>query len=193
VTRRWLLLFFSWLATAAAHRRVPATNHQPPTTDLMSFYTEVIQKDPRFHWSQECRDLALLEPVTRAAVKSIIRDAFAMGIDLIATETYRSSERQQLLFAQRATTLRTVGCHHYGLACDFCKIIGGKASWAGDWSFLGRLAEKYGMIGGIDWGLPGVKHDFVDPDHIQRCTIAQEDGLFAGTFYPSDPSDSVNV
>jgi hypothetical protein len=30
-------------------------------------------------------------------------------------ETYRSQERQQVLFEQGATQLRTVGVHHHGL------------------------------------------------------------------------------
>jgi hypothetical protein len=151
----------------------------------MNFYTDVIQRDPRFHSPAECRDVALLEPVTRAAVAALIQDAWALlGVFLVVTESYRSVERQQSLFAKHATELRTVGVHHYGLAVDFCKLIDNKPSWAGDWSFLGRLAVKHGMIGGIDWGLPGVAHSWVDPDHVQRCTIAQQNALFAGTWYP---------
>lgn len=151
---------------------------------MANFYTDVIQNDPRFHSPTSCRDTNLLEPGTRAAVAAIIRDAAIMGIKLIVTETYRSTERQQMLYAQGATQLRTVGVHHYGLAADFCKVINGAASWAGDWSFLRDLAVKHGMISGLDWGVPGVEHSFVDPDHIQRCTIDQQPGLFAGTWYP---------
>lgn len=150
----------------------------------MSFYTDVIQPDPRFHTLDAVRDTALLEPATKAAVEAIIAGAAALGIALIVTETYRSQERQQALYAKGATQLREVGVHHYGLAADFCKIIDGAASWAGDWAFLGRLAEPYGLIWGGDWGQPTVAHSFRDFDHVQRCTLAEQPDLFAGTWYP---------
>lgn len=152
----------------------------------MNFYSDVLQKDPRFHSTEPCRDLALLEPQTRQAVQNILSDAKVKGIELLVTETYRSQERQLVLFNQGATELKTVGVHHYGLAADFCKIIDGKASWAGDWSFLRDLAEKHGLISGLDWGVPGVRHSFVDPDHVQRCSVAQQEMLFAGTWYPTE-------
>ena len=149
-----------------------------------NFYTDIIQNDPRFHSTQSIRDPNLLEPVTRAAVAAIIADAEAMGIRLIVTETYRSADRQAMLFQQGATQLKEVGVHHYGLAADFAKIIDGAASWAGDWAFLRDLAGKYGLISGLDWGLPGVHHSFVDPDHVQRCPVAQQRELFSGAWYP---------
>jgi hypothetical protein len=83
-----------------------------------NFYTDVIARDHRFHTTKPIGDLALLEPVTRAKVQQIIADAAAKGIKLMVYETYRSQERQQLLFDQKASQLKTVGVHHYGLACD---------------------------------------------------------------------------
>lgn len=156
---------------------------------LMNFYQEVIQVDPRFTSPLECRDLALLEPLTRAAVLAIIADAGQRGIELMVTETFRSTARQLALYAQGVTSLKNVGVHHFGLACDFCKLIEGKASWAGDWSFLRDLAEKYGLISGLDWGQPNVRHSFVDPDHVQRISLKDQEELFAGTFYPSGSPD----
>jgi hypothetical protein len=152
----------------------------------MSYYTDVIQDDARFHSTAACRDIWLLEPVTRAAVQAIIADAAAAGIVLFVTETYRSCERQQQLFAAGGTHLRTVGVHHYGLACDFAKLIDGVASWAGDWGFLCGLAVAHGLICGGDWGEPNVPHSFRDFDHVQRCTLAQQDELFAGAWYPDE-------
>ena len=117
----------------------------------------------------------------------------AAGTELIITETYRSSERQQQLYDQKLTQLRTVGVHHYGLACDFAKMINGKASWDGDWTFCAELAKKVStadriVISGTDWGEPDQSHSFVDSDHIQGCTVAQQTELFAGTWYPNDAS-----
>ncbi len=151
----------------------------------MSFYTDVIQKNPRFESTDQIRDLSLLEAITRAAVNAIVADALRFyGIVLIATETFRSRPRQKILFVQHATKLEDVGVHHFGLACDFAKMIGGNISWAGDWSFLRELAEKHGLISGLDWGQPNIKHDWVDPDHVQRCLKADENNLFSGVWYP---------
>jgi hypothetical protein len=82
----------------------------------------------------------LLEPVPRKLVRQIISDAAADGTKLMVFETYRSQPRQSRLFAQGAT--KTVGVHHYGLACDLVKDISGSPSWKGDFKFLGKLAKK---------------------------------------------------
>ena len=150
-----------------------------------NFYQDVIQKDPRFTSPEPCRDLNLLEPVTRAAVTAIIADAAAMGITLEVTETFRSQARQELLFAQGKTKIRSLGTHSFGVAADFCKIVNGKADWSGDWTFLRDLAVKNGLISGVDWGEPERHNTFPDLDHVQRVTLAQEASLFNGSFYPS--------
>ena len=82
---------------------------------MANFFTDVIQKDQRFHSQNRVADPALLEPVTRAAIQRVIADAATQGIKLMIFETYRSQERQQVLFEQGATQLRTVGVHHHGL------------------------------------------------------------------------------
>lgn len=142
----------------------------------------------RFRSTDCIRDLALLEPETRAAVEGIITDAKQLGIELIVTETYRSVERQEQLFRQGATKLQAVGVHHYGLAADFAKLVDGTASWSGDWSFLGELAERHELIWGGTWGTPG-PHSFVDSDHVQRCALADQRRLFAGIWYPDGDYD----
>jgi hypothetical protein len=152
----------------------------------MSFYTETIQQDPRFNSTARIFDLALLEPITRANVQAIIADALAMGQELMIFETYRSQDRQAMLFQQGATKLQKVGVHHYGLAADLVRVVDGEPTWKVDYSFLGPLALKYGLIWGGDWGAPEVKHSFIDSDHVQRCTVAQQNDLFAGNWYPDD-------
>ncbi|MBV9859830.1 MAG: transglycosylase SLT domain-containing protein [Alphaproteobacteria bacterium] len=156
-----------------------------------NFYTDVVQHDPRFHTRERVADTALLEPVTRAAVAAIVADAAEQGIVLEVTETYRSTERQAELFAQGATQLRTVGVHHYGLAADFAKRVGGGLSWAGDWTFLGVLAKKHGLIWGGDWGTPDQPHSFRDWDHVQRIAVADQQKLFAGKWYPDSAPPAV--
>jgi len=156
----------------------------------MSFYSEVIRPDARFRSTLAVRDIELLEPATRAAVQAIVEGAAAQGILLQVTETYRSQERQQQLFAEKLSQLQNVGVHHYGLAADFCKLVKGKASWEGDWSFLAPLCAANGMVWGGDWGEPGKIHSFHDYDHVQRCDVCRQAELFAGTWYPDSSGDS---
>ena len=100
-----------------------------------------------------------------------------------------AAARQQALSTNGASELKKIGVHHYGLACDIVRDVGGEPSWKGDWEFLGRLARANGMVWGGDWGKPGVPHSFVDAVHVQRCTVARQAALFAGTWYPDDAYD----
>lgn len=151
-----------------------------------SFYTDVISTDARFTSTQRIADPALLEPLTRQLVQSLITAAQQMGNAMMIYETYRSQDRQQALFNNGASNLRIVGVHHYGLACDIVRVVNGEPSWKGDFTFLGQLAQSCGLIWGGDWGAPNVKHSFIDSVHVQRCTVARQGNLFAGNWYPDD-------
>ena len=153
---------------------------------MSNFFTDVISPDPKFNSVARIADLSLLEPITRQLVEGIVSAAQKMGIEIMAFETYRSQARQQQLFNQGATKLRTVGVHHYGLACDIVRVAGGEPSWKGDFSFLGQLAHSSGLIWGGDWGAPNIHHSFVDNVHVQRYTVARQGDLFAGAWYPDD-------
>ena len=154
-----------------------------------NFFTDVIQPDPRRLSTARINAIDLLEPVTRAAVQAILVEASALGIPLIIFETFRSQARQTELFAKKATKLKDVGVHHYGLAADLVKDIGGEPSWKGDFGFLGKLAKSHGLIWGGNWGKPGKPTGFVDGVHVQRVTVARQKGLFAGTWYPDASYD----
>lgn len=151
---------------------------------MENFYTDVITQDARFGSVARISDPSLLEPMTRQLVERLVTSAQEMGIEVMIYETYRSQDRQQELFRNSATKLRTVGVHHYGLACDIVRVVGGEPSWKGDFSFLGQLAQSCGLIWGGDWGAPHIKHSFTDSVHVQRCTVARQGDLFAGTWYP---------
>lgn len=153
---------------------------------MANFYTDVIAKDRRFHLAEPCDDVGLLEPVTLAAVTAIIKQAATMGHVLKVAETYRSAELQQLYYQRGVTQLRTVGVHHYGLACDLRLYVDGKFVERGDpdYRFMRFLAESHGMISGVDWGNPYIGHSFRDYDHIQRVSLARQNDLFAGRWYP---------
>lgn len=155
----------------------------------MSFYEDVIMKSPKFRTTGPVGDMELLEPVTRQRVEAILADAQAQGVHLIVFETYRSKERQQMLFQKGVTKLQQVGVHHYGLAADLVRDVGGEPSWKGDFSILGKLARQHGLIWGGDWGAPDKPHSFVDPYHVQRCSLARQKTLFAATWYPDDAYD----
>ena len=149
-----------------------------------TFYTDIISADARFSSVNRVADSSLLEPMTRRLAEGLIASAHQMGIEVMIYETYRSQNRQQALFENGASKLRTVGVHHYGLACDIVRVVGGEPSWKGDFSFLGQLAHSSGLIWGGDWGDPTIKHSFIDSVHVQRCTVARQGNLFAGVWYP---------
>jgi hypothetical protein len=151
-----------------------------------NFFNDVISKDSRFNTANRVDDPLLLEPMTRQLVQQIIDAAGKMGIAVMIFETYRSQARQQQLFNNGATKLRSVGVHQYGLACDVVRVVGGEPSWKGDFSFLGQLAHSSGLIWGGDWGDPSIQHSFIDSVHVQRCKVARQGELFAGNFYPDD-------
>ena len=156
---------------------------------MSNFFTDVIAGNARVNSPNRIADLNLLEPITRQKVLVILADARAHGIEFMVFETYRSQARQEVLFSQGATQLQKVGVHHYGLACDIVKSVGGEPSWKGDFALLGEFARAHGLIWGGDWGTPGRPHNFVDPVHIQRCSIAKQAALFRGEWYPANDYD----
>jgi hypothetical protein len=152
---------------------------------MPNFYLSVIQKDARFKSSTVCKDVALLEPVTRAAALALIADARAQGHDVRIAETCRSPVRQRMLFAEGHTQLKNVGVHAYGLAFDVQYFVGG--AYVGDgqkYAFLLPLAKKHGLVSGLDWGLPHAPHSFRDAGHFQRVPVFRQQALFSGQFYP---------
>jgi len=156
---------------------------------MSNFYTDVIKHSPQFNSVNRVSDPNLLEPVTRAIVNQIIAQAAARGVKLMIYETYRSQDRQKQLFDSGASQLKNVGVHHYGLACDIVLNHNGEPSWDSSFKILGELAHTHKIIWGGDWGTPQKPHSFKDPDHVQRCTVARQSALFAGTWYPGDDYD----
>lgn len=151
----------------------------------MSFYSDVLQKDPRFHSASPIRDVSLLEPGTRAAVARLIVLAHEAGHELQVGETYRSQALQTLDFERHATQLRQVGCHGYGVACDLRMLVNGVYDPNGShYAFFQGLCRQVGLISGIDWGTPHACHNFHDWDHVQRVPVFRQNALFAGTWYP---------
>jgi hypothetical protein len=152
---------------------------------MSNFFTEVIQKDPRYKSKERISDLELLEPVLRGLVTKIIADAQSMGVELGVFETFRSKQRQRQLYEEGHTKLKTVGVHHYGLACDLVRRYKGKFNWELDHSVVGQLALKYRLVWGGTW------KDFYDAYHIQRIAAPRQKELFASSFYPPKNYDAL--
>lgn len=150
----------------------------------MSFYGTVIRNSKYFGSDVVCKDMAMLEPGTRAAVTNLLADARSQNIDLRVLETYRSQTRQSALYMRHATQLRQVGCHGYGVACDFGVFVNDK--YAEDnkpYVFLKVLARKHGLISGQDWG-HATEGNFVDSGHVQRVPVWRQPALFSDAWYP---------
>jgi hypothetical protein len=152
---------------------------------MTSFYDDVIKKSRLFGSTKRVASLDLLEPFFRAKVQAILEDAASHDIKLMVFETYRSQTRQQQLFNEGASKLKTVGVHHYGLAADIVYLRGGEPSWKGDFTFLGQLSRAHQLIWGGNWGYPHRSHSFVDADHVQWCTVGRQAALFRGEWYPA--------
>lgn len=156
---------------------------------MSNFYTTVLRNSKEFRSDDRTAKIELLEPGTRAAVLAMVAEAHAEGHDLRVLETYRSQARQSRLFVQRATQLRTVGCHGYGVAADFGVFVNGK--YAEDnkpYLFLRDLARKHGLVSGQDWGHERMSN-FVDSGHVQRIPVWRQNAMFAGTWYPPEQYD----
>ncbi len=151
----------------------------------MSFYTEVIMKDPRFHSTTVCKDINLLEPNFRAKALKFQKAIEAAGHKVEILETYRSPARQMQLFREGFTELRNVGVHGYGLAADFALFVNGKYDPKGqDYIFFAKIAKDCDIISGYDWGLPDQPHSFRDYDHVQGVPLFRQHELFTGQWYP---------
>ena len=145
---------------------------------MENFYRSVICRDHRFDTSERVSDLNLLEPTLRRKVQAVVRDAAGHGVELVVFETYRSRDRQQMLYSQGATRLKLVGVHHYGLACDLVRRVNGHLDWDADYSLLGKLCRAHGLVWGGDW------KGFVDSVHVQWVAVRDQPRLFAGAWYP---------
>ena len=159
---------------------------------MSNFYKDVICRDRRFETLLQVRDMDLLEPTFRAKVEGILADAKAKGVELLVLETYRSRARQFALYHKGTTELKTVGVHHFGLACDIGIVKAGDSiDWKADYGILAMLALARRAIWGGDWGTPRKPHNFRDYDHVQAISVRRQTMLFNGTWYPSGNYDPI--
>ncbi|HEY3309500.1 MAG TPA: M15 family metallopeptidase [Desulfuromonadaceae bacterium] len=134
---------------------------------MNEFYSQIIVKDPRFQSEERVADLALLEPNTRHKILNLMAAAKTNGIELVVFETYRSEQRQLELYRQGASKLKTVGGHHYGLACDLFKIATTKGAVKDDSLVLEQLAHEQGLFCGSDLRSNDIRFTFFDPAGLE--------------------------
>lgn len=115
------------------------------------------------------RDLTQLHPLLKTPIADLIILCKQEGVDLLVTCTYRSSEEQDLLYAQsrtapgpKVTNARGGQSKHNfkidgqpaSKAVDFVPVRNGKCVWDNSdpaWQVMGRIARKLGLDWAGDW------------------------------------------
>lgn len=121
--------------------------------------------------SAQCRDINKLNPDAKLACQYLLEAAKKEGLNIIVTETLRTVERQQYLYAQGRTRpgsivtncdgVKNKSIHQYGNAFDICQNIKGKEYDQKVLKRCGELGEKIGLEWGGRWTSP------VDMPHFQ--------------------------
>ncbi len=105
-----------------------------------------------------CRDLAELLPVAQTACRLLFQECFKAGIkNIFITETYRSQERQNYLYAQGRTrsgqivTWTLDSNHKSRLAWDIAVSPPHSLYDVNTLNRVGAIARKLGITWGGDW------------------------------------------
>lgn len=121
--------------------------------------------------SKQCRDLKELNPLAKTACELFLSECKKAGLNVLITETYRSQERQNYLYAQgreepykkNKEVTKTKSSKHTGrMAWDICKNVPGQEFT--DIKFFeqcGAIAKRLGIEWGGDWT------SFKDRPHFQ--------------------------
>lgn len=117
------------------------------------------------------RKLDSLKPKVKRLAQRLLQECKKKDIKIIITQTLRSVDEQNFLFAAGRTRPGKVvtnakggySLHNYGVAFDFCPIIAGKAVY--DNPDLFETVGKIGVGLGLEWG--GDWKNFIDRPHFQ--------------------------
>ncbi|MEI7027223.1 M15 family metallopeptidase [Paenibacillus sp. y28] len=137
--------------------------------------------------------IALLHPTVAALARQLLQLVEAEGMDVLITQTLRTVEEQDALYAQGRTAAGAIvtnakggySYHNYGLALDYCLVnADGSASWVvnSDWRRVAELAKGFGFAWGGDWT------SFVDYPHLEYTFGLSIDDLLAGQ-QPPEPGE----
>ena len=133
-----------------------------------------------------CRDINALSPVAQKACRAFLAACEKEGLPVLITETYRSQERQDYLYAQGRTRAGKVvtwtrNSRHTGrMAWDICKNVKGQ-EYADAAFFVkcGAIAKRLGITWGGIWDTPDQPHFEVtkdwkgreDEEMVEKCKI----------------------
>jgi peptidoglycan L-alanyl-D-glutamate endopeptidase CwlK len=120
------------------------------------------------------RGLHLLHPAVRTRAEALISRCNVLGLPVLITDTFRTAEEQDGLYAQgrtkpgpivtnaRGTDYRST--HQWGVAFDFCKNVKGQEySDTAFFRHVGILGKSVGLFWGGDFkGFTDMPH-FEDP------------------------------
>ncbi len=129
-------------------------------------WLDELKKSPKFHSLEPVRDLDLLYPPFRIKIELLLRKAEGANLPVMVFETFRSQERQEKLYEQKRTKIRSNGGHYFGVCADLVWTLdSGAPSWeepfAGAWESLAGIGRRLNLIWGGDW------KRFVDKPHWQ--------------------------
>ena len=111
------------------------------------------------------RDINELLPVAQKACRLFLAECEKEGLDVLITETYRSQQRQDELYAQgrskpgKKVTWTKNSRHTSRLAWDICKNKKGEEySDSAFFASCGAIAKRLGITWGGDWKTPDRPH-----------------------------------
>jgi len=108
------------------------------------------------------RSLSDLLPPVKSRAEKMIKDCYAVGIDLLVTSTYRDNASQEALYAQGRTKPGKIvtnaragqSFHNYRCAFDVVPLRHGKPVWDSKdpvWQIIGQIGKKCGLEWAGDW------------------------------------------
>ncbi|MFC4307074.1 M15 family metallopeptidase [Cohnella boryungensis] len=139
---------------------------------------EALERLLPIEWFREAAPVTGLHPTVAEKRDQLIAQSRKLGIDVLITDDFRSSEEQDALYRQGrskegpiVTQVKGGGSYHnYGLAIDFAlRTSDGDVLWdieydgngngKADWMEVVSLAKKLGFTWGGDWeGFPDYPH-----------------------------------
>lgn len=117
------------------------------------------------------RDVKLLHPKLQKIIEKVKADCADAGLPLLITETFRTEDEQNRLYAQGRTTAGQIvtnaryplSTHNWGVAFDFCRNEKGREydDSGGFFGRVGAIGRAYGLSWGGDW------KNFQDRPHLE--------------------------
>ncbi len=157
------------------------------------------------------REVALLHPELQEIVTEFLSLCLSKGLPVIITQTWRSKQEQDQLYAQGRTKPGSIvtNCkyplspHCWGVAFDFCRNVRGREYDDSDGFFkkVGAVGKGLGLAWGGDWKgfvdkphlelakyLPGnsvsqLQKQYGTPENFKKTWRTAKKEVYRGTFY----------